>query len=351
MPGNFFYHEIIRRTTAAFGTLFNGIYIRHQNEDGEDYSYIKVPLAYGPIQKFLARIEQKPDLRNRVAITLPRMSFQLGKLEYDASRKSSSTQAFKTGIGPNNTPGSVYFPVPYILPLELTIAAKNEDDLFQIVEQILPRFKPEYNLSVNLTSTIGDVKDIPIVLNSVSPFEDDYEGNYDSRRFIQCTLSFSAKIYFYGPIPSNSNQKLIKKVQVDYYTNTQINNASRQVRYTATPRAIKDYNNDQITSLAQNLNKLMTEFKVSDSTPLVVNTYIQINNENMFITNIDGNMITVQRGIDKTLIDNHLEGDVINSINQLDDELIPLGDDYEFNEETFNFYDGKIYSPRKGEDV
>lgn len=351
MAINYSYHEIIRRTSAAFGTLFNNIYIRHQNENDEDFSYIKVPLAYGPIQKFLARIEQKPDLRNRVAITLPRMSFQIGQLIYDASRKSSSTQTFKSGYGANNTPGNIFMPVPYILPFELSIATKNNDDMFQIVEQILPTFKPEYNLSVNLVSSLGDTKDVPIVLQNISPFQDEYDGYYETRRFIQCTLTFNAKIYFYGPIPSDSTNKLIKKVQVDYYTNTERKNASRQLRYIATPRAIKDYNDDQTTSLAQDITSDVTEFIVSDSSELVENSYISINNENMYITHIDGTTITVIRGKDKTTPSDHQEGDLINLINELDNELIEFGDDFDFNEENFNFGDGKIYSPTKGEDV
>lgn len=351
MSGNYFYYEIIRRTSAAFGTLFNDIYIRHQDGEGEDFSYIKVPLAYGPIQKFLARIEQKPDLRNRVAITLPRMSFQIGQLSYDASRKSSTLQTFKAGYGDNSTPTSVYMPVPYILPFELTIATKNNDDMFQIVEQIIPRFRPEFNLSVNLISSLGDTKDVPIVLQSVSPFQDDYEGNYDSRRFIQCTLVFNAKIYFYGQIPTDENKKLIKKVQVDYYSSTNTVNTSRELRYITTPRAVKDYNDDETTTASQNISLNVTKFTVSDATSLVVNSYIQINSENMYITNIDGNTLTVVRGKDNTAPSEHQEGDVINVINHFDDDLIQFGDDFDFNEETFNFGDGKVYSPRKGVDL
>ena len=351
MSSNYSYYEIIKRTSAAFGTLFNDIYIRHQDGEGEDFSYIKVPIRYGPIQKFLARIEEKPDLRNRVAITLPRMSFQIGQLSYDASRKSSTVQTYKATYGPDNKPANIFMPVPYILPFELSIASKNNDDMFQIIEQILPRFRPEFNLSVNLLSTLGDTKDIPIVLQNVSPFQDDYEGNFDTRRFIQCTLTFNAKIYFYGPIPSNENEKLIKKVQVDYYSTTNRVNASREVRYIATPRAITDYNQDDTTTLTQDISKNITEFNVSDATSLVVNSYIQINDENMYITSIDINTITVIRGKDSTTISEHQEGDSINAINSDDDELIPFGDDFDFNEENFNFGDGKVYSPRKGEDV
>ena len=351
MANTYSYYEIIRRTSAAFGALFNDVYIRHQNQDDEDYSFIKVPIAYAPIQKFLARIEQKPDLKDRMGLTLPRMSFQIGKLSYDASRKSSSTQSFKTNYGPNNTLINTYLPVPYILPFELSIATKNNDDMFQIVEQILPRFKPEYTLTVNLVSTLGDSKDIPIVLQDVGSFQDQFEGNYDTRRFITCTLTFAAKIAFYGPIPSDQNDKFIKKVQVDYYSNTNIVAPTRELRYIVTPRAVKDYNEDDSSSLGQDISPDITQFEVSNSLLLSENTYIEINKENMYITKIEDNIITVIRGKDNTTPAYHQKGDIINLINVLDDELISPGDDYDFNEDTFNFDDGKIYSPRKGEDV
>lgn len=351
MNGNFYYHEIIRRTSAAFGTMFNNIYVRHQDGDNEDFSYIKVPIAYGPIQKFLSRIEQKPDPRNRVAITLPRMSFQVGQLNYDSSRKTSTLQTFNTTVGTSNTPRQVFMPVPYNLPFELTIATKYSDDMFQIVEQILPFFKPEFNLTINLSSTLGEKRDVPLVLQGISPFQDDYEGNYDSRRFITTTLNFVAKISFFGPVNTDANGNIIKRVQVDYYTDTKRTSASRQRRYIATPRAVDDYNADNTTSIAQDINTEITKFLVSDGSLLEVNSYIQINNENMYIKSIDNNFITVIRGQDGTVISNHQDGDLINVINSIDDELIQPGDDFDFNEETFDFGDGLIFSPKKGIDV
>jgi hypothetical protein len=351
MNGKFYYHEIIRRTSAAFGTMFNDIYIRHQDGEGEDFSYIKVPIAYGPIQKFLSRVEQKQDLRNRTAITLPRMSFEVGQLGYDSSRKSSTLQTFNTTVGPNNIPRQLYMPVPYNLPFDLTIATKYNDDMFQIVEQILPYFRPEFNLTVNLSSTIGEKRDVPLVLQSISPFQDDYEGNFDNRRFITTTLNFVAKIFFFGPVDTDSNGNIIKKVQVDYYTNTVRKNASRQRRYIVTPRAITDYDNDETTTISQDISDKITTFTVSDSTSLEVNSYIQINDENMYIKSIEGNSLTVLRGQDETISSEHKDGDVVNVINFVDDDLIQPGDNFDFNEETFDFGDGLIYSPRKGIDV
>lgn len=350
MFGNTSYHQIVRKTIIAFGTLFNNIYIHHQDENTEEVSVIKVPIRYGPIQKFLARLEEKPDLRKRQAITLPRLSYEIGKMTYDSSRKTSKMQTFNA-VTAGGMPAKLYMPVPYNLPIELSIITKFNDDMFEIIEQILPYFTPELNVTIDLIKEIGEKRDVPIVLNDVSPFQDNYEGNYETRRNLICTLSFTAKIYFFGPIPSDNNSNVIKKVQVDYHTGTNVKNSSRQLRYIATPRAIKDYNNDQTTTLAENISEKQLSFDVSDATSLVPNTYISIGNEEMLIKDISNNTLIVARGADGTEVSTHNEGDVINAITTADDDLVLPTDDYEFNEETFDFDDGKIYSPRKGIDV
>lgn len=352
MENNFTYYEIIKKTSAAFGTLFNNMYIRHKDGNGEDYSYQKVPLGYGPMQQFLARLEQKPDPRNRVAITLPRMSFEISNINYDPSRKSSSIQTFKALTTSGNRPVNVFMPVPYNLTYELSIATKLNDDMFQIIEQILPMFKPEHTLTVNLIDTIGEKRDIPIVFQGITPLRDNYEGDFTDRRFIECTLTFLVKLYLFGPIPNvDEGGKIIKKVQVDYYTDTNKVNSSRQLRYLATPRAIKDYNNDETTTISMPINETVTEFSVSDATSLIQNGYIRINDENMLIKSIFEDTITVLRGQDNTIASKHEEGDAINVINSQDDDLIIPGDSFDFDEERFDFGDGKIYSPSKGTDV
>jgi hypothetical protein len=341
MIENYSYHEIIKRTSAAFGTLFNNIYIRHPDENEDSYSYIKVPLSYGPIQKFLARLDEKPDLRNRVSLVLPRMSFQVGQLSYDSTRKTSSIQTFKAKLDDGNRIVDMFMPVPYNLPLQLTIATKYNDDMFQIVEQIIPYFKPEYQLTVNFSKTLGDKKDIPIVLQSISPFDDNYEGSYSTRRFIQCTLSFVAKIYFYGPIPSADDtaggKGLIKKVKVDYYNNDRV--PSRVKTYTVTPKAIKDYNEDASLALVENITESSTSFEVANIELLQEDTYIQIESEVMLVQKIDGDVITVSRAQYDTSKNSYSTNTVINIIDTLDDELVTPPDEYVFNEETFDFDD------------
>ena len=234
MLGTYFYHEIIRRTVISFGTLFNEIYIRHKDSGGANISEIKVPLAYGPMQKFLARLQQQAELNKPIAMTLPRLSFEMTSIQYDPARKANVTQTFKTLDG--NNLKKVYLPVPYNIGFQVNLMSKIQDDALQVVEQILPFFQPSFNLTVDLVNSIGEKRDIPVVLDSVT-FTDDYEGDFSTRRILIYTFNFTAKTYLFGPI-ANSTEGLIRKVQVDYYTGTDTTTAKREMRYTVTPDPI-----------------------------------------------------------------------------------------------------------------
>ena len=228
MLGTYSYHEIFRKTVVAFGTLFNNIELRRSDE------VMKVPLAYGPKQKFLARLDQVPDPTNkRVSITLPRISFEINGINYDASRKVSPTQKIKVAKDSDENK-NVFMPVPYNLSFELAIISKNQEDGLQILEQILPFFQPHYNLSVKLLPSMSETKDVPVVLNSID-YEDDYEGDFQTRRAIIYTLQFTVKTYLYGPV---TDAKTIKKVVTDFYTDTNTTSAPREVRYTIQPDPI-----------------------------------------------------------------------------------------------------------------
>jgi len=231
MLGTYYYHEIMRKTIVSFGTLFNQIYIRHDDAAGNTYSELKIPLAYGPAQKFLARLEQQSDLNKPVQTTLPRMSFEMTSVNYDSTRKVGVTQTFKASDG--NNMKKVYMPVPYNVGFELNILTKLNDDALQIVEQILPYFQPSFNLTVDLVKSIGEKRDIPIVLDSIN-FQDDYEGDFSTRRALIYTLNFTAKTYLFGPV-AESSEGLIKKVQLDYHTDTKVKTSKRAMRYTVTP--------------------------------------------------------------------------------------------------------------------
>ena len=240
MLGTYFYHEIIRKTVISFGTLFNEVHVRHQDATGKNISDIKVPISYGPKQKFLARIQQQPDLNKAVQISLPRMSFEVNNIQYDPSRKAGITQTFKANEGGKLK--KVFMPVPYNLGFELNILTKLQDDSMQILEQILPFFQPGFTLTIDLAKSIGEKRDVPMVLDSIT-FTDDYEGNFETRRALIYTLNFTAKTYMFGPI-ADSTEGLIRKVQVDYYSDSNPQAAKREQRYTVAAKAKKDYNED-----------------------------------------------------------------------------------------------------------
>ena len=197
----YFYNEILRRTIISFGTLFNNISIKHEDSSDNVVSVVKVPLAYGPTQKFLARLEQSPDLNKPFAITLPRMSFEFTGLTYDSTRKVTTTQTFTVKDPDSGTESKkAFMPVPYNMQFELSIMSKLNDDALQIVEQILPYFQPAYNLTVELVEALQEKRDIPVVLENIT-MQDDYEGEFTSRRVLLYTLRFTAKTYLFGLHP------------------------------------------------------------------------------------------------------------------------------------------------------
>ncbi len=232
MLGTQFYHETIRKIVISFGTLFNDISLVRKDNSGTIIQTMKVPLAYGPREKFLVRLREDADLTKQVAITLPRIGFEIKDLSYDPARKLSRVQKFKKVKGANTKQlDTQYMPVPYNLDFELYAMAKQSDDALQIVEQILPYFQPDYTLTINDMSDMGIKKDVPIILNSIS-YEDNYDGDFVSRRALIYTMSFTTKFYLYGPVTSS---KVIKTVQVDQYTDLPDQSPKREQRYTVTP--------------------------------------------------------------------------------------------------------------------
>ena len=348
MLGTYYYHEILRKTVISFGTVFNDIRIRHTNSDGSPFSEARVPLAYGPVQKFLARLDQQPELNKATTMSLPRMSFETTNIVYDPTRKAGITQTFKASDGTNLK--KVYMPVPYNVGFELNIMTKLNDDALQIVEQILPYFQPSFNLTVDLVKVIGEKRDIPVVLDNIS-FQDDYEGDYETRRALIYTLNFTAKTYLFGPVADTSDG-LIKKVQVDYYSTVDRENARRQLRYTATPKALKDYNNDNTAVLDEAITKSKTKISVNDSTNFAVGDRIIIGTEIMKIkSKPDNGSLTVTRGWDKTTAASHLENTSIDILSNADDILVEPDDDFGFNGTITDYTDSGSYSPTRQTDI
>jgi len=188
------------------------------------------------MQKFLTKIQEQEQLSKSIAITLPRMSFEMTRIQYDPTRKTGVTQTFKANDTTDNKTKKVFMPVPYNIEFELNIFSKLNDDALQIIEQILPFFQPSFNLTVDLVESIGEKRDIPIILDSID-FQDDYEGSFETRRALIYTLRFTAKTYLFGPI-AESSDGLIRKVQADLYGDTNTQTARREMRYTVVPDPI-----------------------------------------------------------------------------------------------------------------
>ena len=326
----YFYNEIFRRTIISFGTLFNNITIK------QDGGSVKVPLAYGPTQKFLARLNQSPDLNKATSLSLPRMSFEFTGLTYDPSRKVTTTQKIIIQNPDSDTPDEkkAYMPVPYNMQFELAIMTKLNDDALQITEQILPYFQPSYNLTVNLVGSINEKRDIPIVLENIT-MQDDYEGDFESRRVLLYTLRFTAKTYLFGPV-SDASKDIITKSTVNYLTGTDTSNAQRNLTYSVVPRAIQNYDGTVLTNLAADITKTQTTFEVEDGSSITASSgstsvYIDVGGEELYVKAVDGNKLTVKRGQDGTTKLAHIRGTSVKSITSADNALVEEGDDFGFS--------------------
>lgn len=203
-----YFHDTIRKYVATFGTIFNDIYINREDADGNVVATMKVPLNYMPKNKTLARLMGDPNLDRPVAITLPRMGFEIMKPVYDQSRKLNTIQRGAVKVSPNKD--KLYYQyqcVPYNFMFELYILTKSNLDATKIVEQILPFFHPDITVNVNLIPELDEKYDISIVLNDVNS-EYMYEGSFAERPVYMWTLSFTLKGYIFGP---TKTQAVIKK--------------------------------------------------------------------------------------------------------------------------------------------
>jgi hypothetical protein len=329
----YFYHEILRKTIVAFGTIFNGISIQKINSQGAVTSIIEVPLAYSSTQKFLARLEQSPDLNKPVQITLPRMSFEFTGLFYDSQRKVTTTQFFVSKDSNNNELRRAYMPAPYNMEFELNVYTKTNDDMLQIVEQILPYFQPHYTLTVDLIDKIGEKKDVPIILNSLS-MNDTYEGDFSIRRALIYTLKFTAKTYLFGPVSNEDVSKdIIKKVNIGLVSGELTSSPRRELTYSVEPVATRSYTNNIVSILNEDVNTSASKISVLDSSEIPISSYITISNETLYVKSKVQNILTVDRGSYGTQISEHVSGTNVLLVTDADNSLIEPGDNFGFSGE------------------
>ena len=261
MLGTFHYHGLIRKYIAVFGTLFNDITVKRIDNNDNIKEVIKVPLSYGPKQKFINRIVQNPNIEKGVAIQLPRMGFDMTNMQYNPDRKLNSLN--QKVVNYQGNLGRVYSPVPYDLTFNLYIMVRYSTDGAMIVEQILPAFKPDFTVTINALPTMDIKIDMPIVLNGVQ-VEDSYDGDFLTRRAIIYTLDFTAKCYFYpnikgegfGDFSEEANVKLIRTTITNFHLLT-----SGQAATLTSPILLETSNegNDNAILLETGTDKLLNE--------------------------------------------------------------------------------------------
>ena len=255
MFGTYFYHKRVRSAVSVFGSLFNNLYVLRKNSAGETISQVKVPLSYAPKRNFIARLESMnsgEQAERRVAIKLPRMSFEITSITYDNTRQLNKMNSLnKVLSGSTVSRQKIFSHTPYNINFDLNIYAKSQDDALQIVEQIFPFFTPQYTVTVKPFSNIADLtEDVPITLTSTN-FSDDFEGAIEQRRTIIYTLSFEMKVNFYGPL---NTSKIIREVSNNLFIMDSSQDSGdylKTIQITPTPSGVSadsDYGFNEVDS-------------------------------------------------------------------------------------------------------
>ena len=221
MLGNaHYYHQLTRKAVVLFGRLFDDItIIRKNDQTGKETGRFLVPIIYAPKEKMVTRLFSDPDLTRQLQAILPRMSFEISGITYDASRKQNNLLKSSKPVTGGSTASSAYMGAPYDLNFQLNVYARKIDDGTHIIEQILPFFNPDFTVSASMVPDLGFIKDIPVILNNVTNSVE-YEGNYDSVRYVYWTLNFTMKLHYYGPI---TTPKIIRTVYANIHNDENLN--------------------------------------------------------------------------------------------------------------------------------
>lgn len=294
MFGTYFYNETIKRAISIFGTLFNNIYIKKTQSDGTVLTQQIVPISYGPKQKFLLRLQDDAKARDGsvTSISLPRIAFELTGLEYDSTRQQNKLiRAEKRLLETGGKRGFQYQPAPYNLSFSLSVLAKNVIDAIQVVEQILPYFQPEYTVAMKMVDSMDEVRDVPVILNSVT-MEDMYEGAFEERRVIEYTLEFTMKLYFFGPVYTG---EVIKNVIERTYINDQVQAGftTSEIQGSGLVKEVKHYE----PAFGETANAVSNSTTVTFDT--AINSKISVGDE-VFGTNLATNPTVISRAANGT---------------------------------------------------
>lgn len=238
----YFNNQILRKYTTVFGTLFNDIYIQRVDSDGQRKQLIPVPVQHAGSSRTVAFDEKNP-IKTKVQTQLPRISYNMTSISIAQDRATNPLHK-NVKVLSSNLMKVQFVEVPYNLEYEVNIYAKTSDDAQQIVEQIIPYFRPDFFPTVNLIPEMDLKFDTRVILNSVTPNES-YEGGPDDVKMVIWTMSFTINAFFFGP---TSNQGVIKRTIVDLnpvpgsgpITGDEVDKYGRQSRITVQPGLTPD---------------------------------------------------------------------------------------------------------------
>ena len=268
------YNRIIRKLVVGFGNLFNDITLVRYNPDNSEAQRFVIPISYAEKEKYVQRLQGDPNLQKKVQITLPRFSFEMTGMQYDASRKQNTNiQSFvQTGSGP----ASQYNPVPYDFDFSLYLYVRNIEDATQVVEHILPYFTPDYTIKLNLIPELGVIKEIPIILKDVSK-DVEYEGDRDSdTRLIIWTFNFTVKGFIFG---QSQSRGLITHSITSIFN--QITPQDMVTFAIGRTQGLGEYQTGELVYQGYSLSTATATAKV-----------VVWNNSNLVLTNINGNFVS-----------------------------------------------------------
>lgn len=227
-----FYFQTTRKMVVAFGGLFQNLHCVTKDKQSKTQKIVNVPLSYANKEKWLVRLQQDPGLSEDIQITLPRMQFEIVGFDYDETRQMNKMNKLVTTQDSRNVYS--YAPVPYNITFNLYSYTRTQEDNLQIMEQILPYFTPDMNLSIKVLQNPDLTQDCSLILNSVNT-DDQYDGGFEDRRYIITTYVFTMKMNFFGPLmgtydPENHfDNSSSNKVAVIKKVTTNVNT----IKYTA----------------------------------------------------------------------------------------------------------------------
>ena len=272
---NITYNRMIRKLTVAFGDLFNNItLVRYKADQSEQERFI-VPLDYATKELYVVRLQGDPNLDKKVQMTLPRMSYEMNGLAYDATRKQITN--IKHFAASGSTTLAQYMPVPYNFDFSVYLYVRNIEDGNQIIEHILPFFAPDYTIKVNMIPEMGIIKEVPVILNNAT-YDVTYEGDMNSdTRMVIWTLNFTVKGFIFGAMPEVG---LIRTSITNILTN---NTEGNNIAFNLSVGGLGNYEIGELVYQG-------TTAPLATATATVVSW--SANNKQLIVNNAEGNFVS-----------------------------------------------------------